>query len=333
MGAKTPEFAPLWTDAENALSILESKLSQATVTGQQAAQLESLIRFGFAIIPQAISTGQADALRQEINSVSSRAEYFLARRARKAYTHPVPDIYDDPTFRLIDFHVNSALAREAIFCEKIVDLLRIVFDDELNAFQCLTFNYGSQQAAHQDTAYVVVSEPLQFLASWIALEDVEPGSGELEYYPGSHKLEHHLFGEASKSWNPEIHGRPAHKAFLDGLISRCEQQGLEATAFLPKKGDALIWASDLVHGGRKMESPRTRYSIVTHYCPSTVYPNFRNFTSYFHLQAVQPHCYISSRHYDLTKRAPSGWWSKLFGRQHFSNQMLKPAFMGQQESD
>jgi hypothetical protein len=45
--------------------------------------------------------------------------------------------------------------------------------------------------------------------------------------------------------------------------------------FHPKKGDALIWHADLVHGG----SPRTlagvtRQSLVTHYAPVDVDPEW-----------------------------------------------------------
>ena len=34
---------------------------------------------------------------------------------------------------------------------------------------------------------------MELIASWIALEDVQPGSGELMYVPGSHRFEVFIF--------------------------------------------------------------------------------------------------------------------------------------------
>src|SRR6202012_4631720 len=45
-----------------------------------------------------------------------------------------------------------------------------------------------------------------------------------------------------------------------------EAHRVEPVTFLPKKGDALIWAANLLHGGGKhTEKSRTRWSQVTHY--------------------------------------------------------------------
>ena len=44
-------------------------------------------------------------------------------------------------------------------------------------FQSLSFIKGSNQGIHQDTAYVVTDQPMKLIATWIALEDINPGSG------------------------------------------------------------------------------------------------------------------------------------------------------------
>jgi phytanoyl-CoA hydroxylase len=318
-GANT-RFTPLWTDRPDADAILQQKVAAGEVSRTLAERLAFLIQYGYVVIPGAIDHPLADLLLEEIAGVTRQPDKFIARRARAAYAHPTADVASDPTFRIIDFHVNSRHASQAIFCEAVVEVLDAVFSSASNAFQCLTFNHGSQQRMHQDGAYVVVSEPLQFLASWIALEDVVPGSGELMYYPGSHKLDDFLFGdEQSKSWLPEVHGKDIHAQFLDSIVARSEATGLTLQTFLPKKGDALIWASDLVHGGTQLENDRTRKSIVTHYCPIGVTPKFSTFTDFFHLRKVAPRGYISSRHYDLRGGM------KLFSRTY---PILKPKFMG-----
>jgi len=318
-GAVT-RFKPLWIDTPDAESTLQRKLQAGEFSAALAERLAFLIRHGYVILPGAIDHALADLLLEEIAAVTRQPDKFIARRNRAAYAHPTEDVVSDATFRLIDFHVNSRHASRAIFCDPVVEVLDAVFGSPGNAFQCLTFNHGSQQRMHQDGAYVVVSEPLQFLASWIALEDVASGSGELMYYPGSHRLDDFLFGEEqSKSWIPERHGKEVHAQFLDSIVARSEAAGLSRETFLPKKGDALIWASDLVHGGTVLENDRTRKSIVTHYCPVGVLPKFSTFTNYFHLRKVARRGYVSSRHYDL--RAGKGWFSRNYP-------LLKPKFMG-----
>ena len=318
-GDSTP-FKALWTDQPDALENLAQQEASGEFDNILAQRLRQLIEYGYVIIPNAISHALADALTAEITNVTSHPDKFIARRARAGYAKPTAEVVQDPTFRIIDFHVNSRHTTQAAYCPAITALLHAVFRQPANAFQCLTFVHGSQQELHQDGAYVVVSEPLQFLASWIALEDVTPGSGELMYYAGSHRLDDYLFGEEqTKHWNPARDGQPAHRDFLASIIARSQSLGLPLETFLPKKGDALIWASDLVHGGAKISNGNTRRSIVTHYCPIDVRPNFTNFTDYFHLRQVAPNGYISSRHYDL--RAKKRWFKR-------QAPLLKPAFMG-----
>ncbi|MEZ5502295.1 MAG: phytanoyl-CoA dioxygenase family protein [Halioglobus sp.] len=322
-GAATP-FKPLWIDRADADAILQDKLASGRVAPALGERLAFLIKNGYVIIPGAITHGLADQLLAEMAAVTAQPEKFIARRDRAAYAHPTAEVVNDVTFRIIDFHVNSRHAGKAIYCDAIAQVLDAVFEAPANAFQCLTFKHGSQQRMHQDGAYVVVSEPLQFMASWIALEDVTPGSGELMYYAGSHRLDDFLFGdERAKAWTPAVHGREIHARFLDSIVERSEAAGLPRESFLPKKGDALIWASDLVHGGTRMKNDNTRRSIVTHYCPVNVAPKFSTFTDYFHLRKVAPRGYISSRHYDL--RRGKRWLARDYP-------VLKPKFMGGSET-
>lgn len=292
-------FEPLWVDAPDALERLEQKCSDGLIGEELRGRLSHLIEFGWVVIPGAISTELADELSAEIDHVVDAPEFFVARTENQPFLHPTKAVYSDPAFRLLGYHVNSRLAQRAVFAPGIVEVLRAGFEEGVNAFQSLVFRYGSQQEKHQDGAYVVVSKPLQFMASWIALEDVTAGSGELAYYSGSHKLDDFLFPGNSKAWHPEAHGKPVHREFLDSLVSRCETANLPLETFLPRKGDALIWASDLVHGGSKIANQNTRRSFVTHYCPVSVKPNFANFTKHYYEQKVAENCYISSRHYDL----------------------------------
>ena len=168
--------------------------------------------------------------------------------------------------KMLDLYAFSRIAREAIASPRTVEFLSAVFEGQPKAFQGLTFWNGSQQAIHKDTAYVKIdSNPMHLVATWLALEDVQPGTGELEYYVGSHRAPDFLFGGSSK-WM-ESH-TSEHERFLQSLHDDATRLGHVKGSFLANKGDVLVWHADLAHGGSPVGQPsRTRKSLVTHYTP------------------------------------------------------------------
>jgi ectoine hydroxylase-related dioxygenase (phytanoyl-CoA dioxygenase family) len=97
------------------------------------------------------------------------------------------------------------------------------------------------------------------------MEDIHPGAGPLRYVPGSHKwpvMSNALIGR--RGWNGDLDSAqtPYHDAW-DALIAE-HQATMEQ--FFARKGQALIWCANLLHGGSPQTDPtRTRWSQVTHY--------------------------------------------------------------------
>ena len=100
---------------------------------------------------------------------------------------------------------------------------------------------------------------------WLALEDVHEDAGPLVYYPGSHKwpiLYNDLLG-VRITGNKGGRAQSVYDPVWEQLVAK---HGLEPMHFLPKKGEALIWLANLLHGGARQRDPqRTRWSQVTHY--------------------------------------------------------------------
>jgi ectoine hydroxylase-related dioxygenase (phytanoyl-CoA dioxygenase family) len=169
--------------------------------------------------------------------------------------------------------------------------------------QSISFEYGSQQSMHQDTAYVVSERPLCLAATWIALEDIEEGSGELMYYPGSHRFGHFLFSGLYKSWKRGRDGDAAHAMFLEQLHTQARERGIREQRFMARKGDVLVWHADLAHGGSPIRlEGRTRRSLVTHFCPRSVKPFYRRLIPLQYCEfEPEAHCCFTSRHYDLNR--------------------------------
>ena len=101
---------------------------------------------------------------------------------------------------------------------------------------------------------------------WVALEDVAWDSGPLMYYAGSHIwpiLSNEQLGVNVYSLDGPLDAYPKFEATWDALI---QAKNLRPDTFLAKKGQALIWTANLLHGGVKQTNPdRTRWSQVTHY--------------------------------------------------------------------
>jgi len=262
-------FGGLWTDRSDARAQIERKRAAAEISAKEAGLLQRWIEDGFVILPQAVPHELIDRLDADVEAIwAGRSparcfvEYF---EEGQLVIYPAGPAFKDKRHKLLDLHVHLDSAREIVFAAPIVRFLNLVFERPALAFQGLYFRWGSQQAIHQDSAFVKVSAPLEFAASWIALEDIQPGSGELEYFAGSHRLEDYRFDGRHK-WMPLK--SPEYQRFIDSLRERSAARGLERQRFLPKKGDALLWSADLAHGGSSEVRPGlTRKSIVTHYCP------------------------------------------------------------------
>jgi len=168
--------------------------------------------------------------------------------------------------KVLDLHVRLPPSQRLIFAPKLLDFLTDVFQEEPVAFQTLYFENGSQQGAHQDTAFVYTDPPYHFVASWIALEDVAPDTGELFYYPRSHKIDDLTFADGTKALRP---GDPDGNMYSVFLEQMARDYALKRDRFLRKRTDVLFWASDVIHGGKQTSRKATRRSLVTDYCSRT----------------------------------------------------------------
>ena len=100
---------------------------------------------------------------------------------------------------------------------------------------------------------------------WVALEDVHEDAGPLVYYPGSHKWP--VYGNEHIATCVSQSDRPVSQALYEDMWRALVTQArIEPKYFIARKGQAIIWAANLLHGGaRQQDVDRTRWSHVTHY--------------------------------------------------------------------
>jgi Phytanoyl-CoA dioxygenase (PhyH) len=148
---------------------------------------------------------------------------------------------------------------------QVIELLSAIYGRKAWPFQTLNFPVGSQQPCHSDSIQLS-SIPERFMCGvWVALEDISPDAGPLEYYPGSHAWP--IF------YNDKIGVRATRLAseqtqdlYHDVWAALIAKHGVKPRHFLPKKGEAVVWAANLLHSGSRQRDPNlTRWSQVTHY--------------------------------------------------------------------
>ena len=145
----------------------------------------------------------------------------------------------------------------------ILSKLFELYGREAVPFQTLNFMVGTQQAIHSDTIHFN-SDPQGLMCGvWVALEDVDEENGPLAYYEGSHRLPE--VNMQTIGIDPVETNYPKYEGYIESMIEGLGISDMHRLGTI-KRGEALIWAANLLHGGPQIiDDDRTRMSQVTHY--------------------------------------------------------------------
>ncbi|CAN5376351.1 hypothetical protein BH10PSE1_BH10PSE1_11200 [soil metagenome] len=148
--------------------------------------------------------------------------------------------------------------------QRVIDMLTKLYGRQAYPFQTLNFPVGTQQHYHTDSVHFS-SMPERFMCGvWTPLEDVDLDQGPLIYYPGSHKwpiyTNEHIGHRHSDRFSTS---QEVYEEMWERMV---EATGIEPVRLQMKKGQALIWSANLLHGGDiHLNRDKTRWSQVTHY--------------------------------------------------------------------
>jgi hypothetical protein len=234
--------------------LFDRLFAQKNATPETLDVARRLRRDGFAVID--FPDPEFDQLANRIiNTLNGKYDWDGWRNGRA------------PNLRVQDAW-NTLPEVKKIACNPaLLKLLSDLYGRRAFPFQTLNFPVGTQQHFHTDSVHFS-SYPERFMAGvWVALEDIDSDNGPLVYYPGSHALP--LFTNEHIGINPDTQGPnpyshyPAYERAWESLVEVLDLKPLE---FHAKKGQALIWAANLLHGGAAQKDlKRTRWSQVTHY--------------------------------------------------------------------
>ncbi len=225
---------------------------QEGVFGEHRSIADQLHERGYAVV---------DLGRERMQSLADRIQRDLgAEFDLQAWR----DAGGQASLRVQDAWQHSEAVRELALLPEIAAMLQVCWGRQPFAFQTLNFPVGTQQHLHSNAMHFQ-SEPPGFMCGvWVALEDIHPDSGPLEYVPGSQRLPYLQAADVGVQQQPGV--TPDQTIFHDYWQAAVASDGFQRETFTPRLGQALIWSANLIHGGSAVENlQRTRWSQVTHY--------------------------------------------------------------------
>jgi len=244
------DLAP-WFDQADCQRRLDKMLQDGRVPEYLEGPFRQFLSQGWFEIENHVDPRLLRQLRVDMNEAAARGDsgFSLGSSQRLELLH----LKYKSFWKLINYRPT----------QKLVDLLMQV---PTNVCQVLGFVNGSQQDPHQDTVHLTAFPSGYMCGVWLALEDVQPDSGELIVYPGSHRWPAVLMNQFSLS---KVSGEE-WVDFGNTVVKRWDEM-LKAKAtkpliYRPKAGSLLIWHDRLMHGGLlRTNMSLTRRSCVTHY--------------------------------------------------------------------
>jgi ectoine hydroxylase-related dioxygenase (phytanoyl-CoA dioxygenase family) len=212
------------------------------------AQREEFERDGFLVVDGVVPEATIDAIVSELADL-----YGQDHHERDGVTYFRNRIQDA-------WKINEKVKGVAL-APTMLPLLEDLYGRRPLPFQTINFRIGTQQKPHSDALHFS-TVPEGFMAGvWIAFEDMDPGNGPLVYYPGSHKLP--FVRPADFGAEPKWENYSSYEDYVGAQIS---ERNLAPQYGTIRKGQALIWSANLLHGGAPQEDrSRSRHSQVTHY--------------------------------------------------------------------
>jgi hypothetical protein len=181
--------------------------------------------------------------------------------------------------RIQDAWSKSDAVKSVATNELVLSIIRTLYGREPIPVQTLNFLKGTQQRTHSDVIHFS-SLPSGFMCGvWTALEDITLTQGPLHFYPESQNLPEFDYYDlgiseecvypddphaGDQTWdNPRT--REKYTLYEDVVERLMNEHGFERKHLTLKRGQSLIWSSNLFHGGSPITDPTsTRKSQVTH---------------------------------------------------------------------
>ena len=232
---------------------------------------EKFERDGYVIVDLEPGSVDLDEIILDMNRINASEQKKLN-----------PEIYHYNEFpRLIEAWKQSESVKSLALDKTVQLALEELYGQKPLPFSTINFTKGTEQPLHSDYFHFGSMPELMLAGVWVALQDIDPDSGPLAVAPGSHKGPIVLPEDLGIVKTPKSMAdvKENYTVYEDYLTKYIEDNKFEVITPKLKKGQALIWAANMLHGaGSIANRDVTRYSQVTHYhfegCEFFYNPNF-----------------------------------------------------------
>lgn len=156
-------------------------------------------------------------------------------------------------------------------CPQLSEPLSVLLNESPLLHLALTGWVSTERNWHQDSYLNPPNVWSSYVAAWVALEDINRNAGPFEFVPGSHRWEVLRQDKLFNKIGQEMATNPSWPSLTQEEVARiCEdkikEMGVKPLSFLPKKGDVLLWHSNLLHRGTEPKnSELLRKALILHY--------------------------------------------------------------------
>ncbi|MCC0175999.1 phytanoyl-CoA dioxygenase family protein [Waterburya agarophytonicola K14] len=247
-----------WLDRPDAAELVKKLVANKTLSPEEGELCYKWSENGYVIIPGLFDRATLD---------SAWTEYERAIADGKIKPEEACVVNGLPG-RNLNTHFQVKQIEQLLRDRRMTNIISMLLGAKCLPFQTITGHNGSQQLEHSDAIHMT-TYPMDYLAAtWTTFEDIDPDSGPLVYYPKSHRIPHFLSQEAEISTDEFERGGyiPYHEKYEPQLQKIIKSHQLEPKYFHAKKGDVLIWHSNLIHGGSPRKNMQlSRNALVCHY--------------------------------------------------------------------
>ncbi len=214
-----------------------------------------------------------------IDNANNDIETAIKKKSFK--TNSAAYHYNDSP-RIVEAWKFSKSIKKIATLDSITNFLKEAYKSEPIPFSTINFVKGTEQPLHSDEFHFG-SIPHRYLSGcWIALEDIDSDSGPLSVALKSHKLP--IFSFEMLNINvpkSEKEFKTAYTLYEEWVKAQIQKNNLEIATPILRKGQCLIWLSNLLHGSYAIKNRTlTRKSLVVHYhyeaCEKIFYPSYSN---------------------------------------------------------
>ena len=241
-----------WVESDFAKKILEKKKISKKLRDQAIFFIDN----GYLILRNVLKDKLVKNVIKDYNKIINSKKYKKN-----------PDYFHYNKYPRVIEGWRKSKSIKMIAKNKIIEkILNFFYDKEPIPISTINFYAGTEQPLHSDYIHFGSSPELYLVGVWFALEKVDNNNGPLTIVPGSHKLKIINFSDFNLNipqTSKEL--KNYYSIYENYLLDIIKEKKLKTKKVLLNKGDAIIWAANLLHGGSKIKKNNSRLSQVVHY--------------------------------------------------------------------